>query len=163
MKKKQLNTTLLLIAVIAIWGVLIYKVVSGLSSDDDITATQNLTPQFDKVKSIEKREEFDLFIPERDPFLGIVINPKKEKTVNTTNLNKPKENNIDIEAIWNGITYKGMLSNKAKNIELFVFTHQGQEIMLKLNESHRDYKLIRANANKAKLQFKSYRKEFIKE
>jgi len=163
MKKKQLNTTILLIAVIAIWGVLIYKVVSGLSSDDDISSIENTTPRFNKDKPIEKREEFELFIPERDPFLGIVINPPKRNVVKNTNPTKARNTGVDVELIWNGISYKGMLSNKSKNIDLFLFTYKGNEIILKLNQIHKEYKLIKADADKATLQYKSYRKEFIKE
>lgn len=161
MKKKQHNTTVLLIAVIAIWSVLIYKVVTSLSSNEAVSTIEPMPTAFNKNKPIEKRTEFELYIPERDPFLGIVINPPKKSTTAKPNPRLQKKSTINLDSLWNEISYKGMLSNKGK--ELFLFTYNGNEIILKHNASYRDVKLIEATSETVTLQHKSQKKQFTKQ
>lgn len=158
MKKKQLNTILLLIVVIAIWGYLIYKVIASLNPDDSSEVFQNQLPTFKKNTEQVAQEKFDLYIPNRDPFLDIVlVKPKPKKTKTQT---KSSKNEVDLNAIWSNITYKGMIAKKNSNQYLYLIDIKNKEVILKAKQSYNDYKLINAKEESITLKYKSYTKSF---
>lgn len=158
MKRKQLKTIGLLVVVIIIWGYLIYKVIASLNPDDSTDNIQNQLPTFNKNTEQVAQEKFDLYIPNRDPFLDIVLvkpKPKKTKAQPISSKNK-----VDLNTIWSNITYKGMIAKKSSNQYLFLIDIKNKEIILKAKQSYQDYKLINANEENITLKYKSYTKSF---
>lgn len=158
MKTKQLKTIVLLVIVIIIWGLLIYRFIVSLNPDEDTSLIQNQLPRFKKNTEQVDQEEFEVFIPTRDPFLNIIlVKPKpKPKTSKKTTL----QNNINLEEIWSGISYKGVISKKNSNQFLYLINIKNNEVILKLNQAYEDYKLIKANKKSITLKHKAYQKTF---
>lgn len=158
MKPKQLKTIGLLVVVIIIWGYLIYKVIASLNPDDSSGAIQNQLPTFKKNTKQVVQEKFDLHIPDRDPFLDIVlVKPKPKKRETRTKLSR---NKVDLNSIWSNITYKGMIAKKSSNQYLYLIDIKNKEVILKAKQSYQEYKLVNANEESITLKYKSYTNSF---
>ena len=158
MKSKQLKTSLLLIAVIAIWGYLIYKVVISLNPEEPTGVFQNAPSDFRRNIAQQPQEEFEVYIPTRDPFLNIVINKPKPKP--TTTKRTPKKPGINLDSLWSGIQYKGRIGKKESSDYLYLINLKNNEVLLKPNQDYKGFKLIKANKDQISLKHKSYQKSF---
>ncbi len=164
MNKKKLNTILLLMAVVAIWTILIYKVLSALDPDDNNIKTEMSSKAFNTTPIVVERHTFDLYIPEKDPFLGMVINPKKPNISKTTTAKPPaKKNTLNLDSLWQNISYKGMISDKNVNKTLFLISIRSKDILLGLRQTHEGYRLVKGDSKTITLQFDNHKKTFKKQ
>ena len=154
MKLKQLKTIGLLVVVVIIWGYLIYSVINSINPVDTISSVKSQKPALKKNAEQVSKEKLNLYIPERDPFLNIIlIKPK----IKATQSKSPKAK-VDLKAIWSNITYKGMIAKKSTNQYLFLVDIKSNEVILKPQQTYQNYKLINANNENITLKYKSYTK-----
>lgn len=141
-KNKKL-TYLLICAVAAVWGIIIYKVLFNETAAD-------YEPQFKsaKVKQepydqyLEKNDTFKLALNYRDPFLGGVSHvPENTGTVTAAPVNfnpPPPPPPID----WGVIKYSGYVTNPASKKLVAILVVNGKEQMTAEGQTFEGVKLL---------------------
>ena len=153
MKNKK-NIYFLLPAVLIVWGILIYKVVSGLNPSEQHSQAIEPTGQF-TPKSFKKTETFTIKADYRDPFLGTL---QKKKTTKTKRKTSPV---VEEESIpFPNIIYKGIISPKNKNEKVFLIIVNGQQHLFKSNTTFSEVKLLNGNPKDITVQFQDQKKTF---
>ena len=152
MKNKK-NIYILLPVVILVWGLLIYKIVAATKPN---ATTQELvaTAQFNPLQ-LEATESFTINANYRDPFLGIV---KKKKKI------KPKTKKVTTKKItvpFPNIIYKGVVSPKGKNQQVYLISINGQQFFFKKNNINQKVKLMRGNNKEVVLKFQGQQQSFL--
>ncbi|TCI85577.1 hypothetical protein [Tenacibaculum sp. M341] len=147
---KQQKTTLLLVAVLAIWGAIGYQIYSKLDTDEAIVITNSIVENY-KPEKIEKRIAYTVNDDYRDPFLGTIKTEKKKvkkKSVPKSNPSIPFPN-----IIYNGVVTGG-------GTKSYVLTIQGKQELFKKGETIKKIKLLQANDEKIKVRFNGVTKSF---
>ena len=150
MKNKK-NVYFLVIAVIAIWGYIGYKMYSSLNPEDAIITLQNQAAIFkpEKIKEIEK---FTINANYRDPFLGKLFAEKKSKKRNTSVKKKPI-------VVFPSIIYNGLIKPKEYGrATLFLIIINNQQQFLSVGKQIDGVKLMKGNDKEISILFKTKRK-----
>jgi hypothetical protein len=151
--KRRKNNIFLLFVVVAIWGVLIYKLVATINPD---TTAINSSPvaKFTPPK-VTSKEAFTLLPLERDPFLGTLYKKKN------TQVGKAKKSTIKKteEKPWPTITYQGLVSDTKSSSQVFMVTIGGNQHLVKQGEVINDFKIIKGSSNSISLRFNGITKE----
>lgn len=150
--KNKTKTYILLLAFLAIWGIIGLKVASTLNSDDP---KSNNTQDFSNTFTPKGNVEIDTFSIQtlnRDPFLGTLYSQKK---VNTK-IKKPKET-----LVWPSITYHGTIAKQHRKSQIFIISINGQQHLMTVGLEINNIKLLKAN-NKEVLIYYSGAKKTIK-
>ena len=153
MKNKR-NIYFLLPAVLIIWGILIFKIINGLNPTIDNTRNNEITGQF-TPKSLKKSETFTIKTDYRDPFLGTLKQKKSTKA-------KPKNSQVvkKERLPFPDIVFKGIVSPKGNNENVFFIIVNGQQHLYKNNTEHDGVKLLKGNSQKITLQFQGQQQTF---
>lgn len=146
MKNKK-NIYILAPAVLLIWGLLIYKIVSGLNPSIPKIQNNEQIGQF-TPKQLEQAETFSINTEYRDPFLG-TFEKKKVKTVKRKKTPVVEKPTIPFPSI----VYKGIVSPKGKNEKVFLVKINGNQHLFKRNTIFNEVKLLKGNAQEITLQF----------
>lgn len=148
--KSKTKTYLLLIAVLSIWGIIGFKIVSTLNPHvPEVSQNENrvvFTP-----KTNMAIDTFSIQMSERDPFLGTLLVKKQvaNKSVNST----PKE-----PLVWMPILYHGMVSKRDSNEKICVISIDGQQHIMKVGQDLNGVKLLRATNTEISVGYKGLRK-----
>ena len=155
MKNKK-NIYILITAVLLVWGLLGYRIFSTV---DPINKKQ-LTVSFSNFKPqlLQESETFAINTDYRDPFLGTLSQKKITKTKKTTNAisTKPK-------VPFPSIIYKGLVSSKKKNQQIFLISINGQQYFFKKNSTQKEVKLLSGTAKEVVLRFQGQKQTFALE
>ena len=135
MKKKN-KTYLLLAVVLGIWGVIIFKFIWVLNPSSE-QAVKTRTEAVFKPKQIKERELFALALDYRDPFLGTVDVPRKNRKPSNT-IAKPKK-----VIPTKSVEYTGFIQKSNSNQLIFFVTVEGRQQMMKINDSFQDVMLVK--------------------
>ncbi len=154
MKNKK-NIYILLPAVLIIWGIVLYKIIGGLSPDTQNFHTMIQEGKF-TPKIIQQTDTFFIQTNYRDPFLG-TFEQKKKRTVRLrTNTALIKKEKVPFPTI----VYKGIVSPKGKNKKVFLISVNGQQHLFKRNTIFNNVKLLQGNAQKITVQFQHQKQTF---
>jgi hypothetical protein len=149
--KANTKTYLLLVAVLALWGAIGYKVISALSpSEKEVVANEvvvNFTPNQTDIKN------FDINPVPRDPFLGKISHSTSKKRTPKTNYNKIKEP-------WPQIEYQGMIKKQGAASQVFIVNINQVQFMLRKNEVIQSIKLLDGTGKGIKVRFNKQIKTF---
>lgn len=142
---KNNKTYLLLALVLTIWGILGFKIINGLNPQTEVENTPTIKNDF-AVKTILKRDSFEISANYRDPFLGTI--PKTERAKRTqpksvTNPPQPKRN----------IVYSGFVAQNGNQNRMFFISIEGQQHIMSKNEVVNDVKLVWGDANTIKVKY----------
>ena len=154
MKNKK-NIYFLVPAVLTVWGLLGYKIFSGLNPTVQDTVTIELGNQF-TPKSIKESDKFTINTNYRDPFLG-TFEKKQKKTVTKKRVPIVKKELVPFPSIL----YKGIVSPKGNNETVFLVNINGQQYFFKKKEIFNEVKLLKGNTQEIVLQFHKQRKTFL--
>ncbi len=154
--KNRVSLGLLLTLVVAVWGIIGYKVVAAFSnSNDDAENQAVLGTKQDKNLSHLEKPRFSIHLPERDPFLGklktkkIAVKPTKKKVSKPSNIR------------WPRIIYKGYVSGRKVTSKVVLININGEGYFAKeKQEVTEEIKLIKTTAESAILSYKGERKTF---
>lgn len=147
---KQQKTSLLLVAVLGVWGAIGYQIYSKLETGDNTQVGNNVVENY-KPKNIKKRVTYIVNENYRDPFLGTMKTEKKKekrKTRLKTDPNIPFPN-----IIYNGVVIGG-------GIKSYVLTINRKQELFKIGETINKIKLLQANSEKIKVRFNGVSKSF---
>ncbi len=153
MKNKK-NIYFLLPAVIIVWGLLVYKIIGGLSPSAQQTETIESIEQFNP-KTIEQTSSFTIKTDYRDPFLG-TFEKKKRKATNRKNTPVVKKPSVPFPTI----VYKGIVSPKGKNEKVFLIVVNGQQHLFKRSTVFNKVKLLNGNAQEITVVFQQQKQTF---
>jgi len=142
--KKNTKTYILLAVVVVIWGMIGYRIISGITNND-IPETQLSEVTF-KPLSTKAKKEFTIIADYRDPFLGTL--PKKQ-VVKTKHRDKPKAPPMPQVKVL----YTGFISDKDTKQNIFFVTINGtQHLMSPTNEIDK-VKLLSGDAKSIKIRY----------
>lgn len=128
-KNKKL-TYLLICAVVAVWGIILYRVLFNNSDDDYQLKAQPIAKKIEPYDQYElKRDTFRLALNYKDPFTGIAEAPAKpvETGPKSTNFVPPP---FRPPINWGVIKYKGYVINPLTKKMVSIVEINGKERML---------------------------------
>lgn len=143
--KKQSKTYLLIFAVIIVWGGIAFQLFDYVQPQEDnfpITI-----PSVNKTtQKVNKKEVYKVRKHKRDPFLGSINTPQKNKVI------KPFSEAINLPVIkYNGIIEGG-------NKKSFIVSINGKQEILKLHQKINNLTLVSANQKQIIISYKGKRK-----
>lgn len=145
MKKKN-KTYVLLGVVLAIWGIIIFKFIGAFNpptEEEVLTASDEVFVP----KQVKERELFALALDYRDPFLGTVEAPKKK-------IIKPKKQTPKKAVVSSrSIQYTGFIQQKDAKQQIFFVTVEGQQQMMKVNDTFREVKLVKGTKSSIRVKY----------
>ncbi|MFL1013663.1 hypothetical protein [Flavisericum labens] len=148
------KTYILLAAVLAIWGIIGYRIFGAVSPNVTIEGPQNNIVAF-VPKTDMTVDTFSIRPMERDPFLGHLYFKKKPKS------NEAKTP-VKKELVWPSILYHGMISKQRGKEALYIVSINGQQQILKTGQSIDGVTLRKANKTEVQVVFKGKRKTILK-
>lgn len=147
--KNKTKTYLLLVTVLAIWGIIGFKIVSTLNPDVPKASLYNEQVAFNpEIKS--EVDTFSVQIVNRDPFLGTLM--VKKPKVKTKSI-KPKE-----PLVWVPVIYQGNVNKQASKNKVFVVSINGVQHLMKKGQTIEGITLIKGNNTEIVVSYKGARK-----
>ncbi len=146
----------LIIAALAIWITIIYRIVAGLSGPAEPTTSERLIPK-NEIK--RNTDSFNLYVDYPDPFLGssdsTVIDTIAKKTPSvaldaSTTPVKP----LTSEMIAAMIQYNGMISNPKKMSRVAIVTVRGREYLVREKEKAEDFQIRKIEKDRLSIGYK---------
>lgn len=144
--KNKKVTYLLICAVAAVWGIIVYRVFFNESGDDEVTSSfkaKTADEPYDKY--VAKNDTFKLALSYRDPFLGkAAVVAEVVKAGPAVEHALPVPIKPFVPALnWSSIKYSGYITNpKTKNI-VSIVTVNGKERMIGEGEIFEGVKLLK--------------------
>lgn len=145
--KNKTKTYVLLILVLAIWGVIGYRIFSAVNPSTPEISQQHLDISF-RPQTYHKVDTFSISTVNRDPFLGTLIVEKKKIP------KKTRGKTIE----WKPINYHGTISKKDANPNIFIVSIDGKQYLMKKGQVFNDVKLVKGNSNQITVSFQGIRK-----
>ncbi len=146
--KKALYILLPIVAFI--WGAIIFQVV-GAFTDEDPVVTDTTEVMVAPLETKE-RDTFTIGMIERDPFLGTLYKPKKEKISNSIIKKAP--------LIWPSIKYKGVVSGQNSKNAIYLIEINGTDQLMKLRQTISEVTLVKGLSKSIRLKYKGKTKDF---
>lgn len=142
-KNKKL-TYLLICAVAAVWGIILYRVFFNETVDDyELTSLGIQTEKDPYDQYVAKKDTFRLVLNYRDPFLGTLQNDIVEKAVSGA----PVQVSIPIAPPppmdWSFIKYSGYVVNPKTKTLVSIISVNGIERMIAEGETFGGVKLLK--------------------
>lgn len=140
---------MLLIAVLGIWGIIGYRIITALNPEIPEAISQDFAVNFNPKTNTEVGT-FSVQTAHRDPFLGTLT---VQRNTNSRNTNRKKIN-------WPPISYLGVIKKQGATKQVFVVNINGQQHLLKLGQRMDSITLIRGNAKAIVMRYKIQQKTF---
>lgn len=141
---KNTKTYLLLAAVILIWGIVIYKIVSAGAEEPDIISNVAI----DKLEPLasKERDTFSITAEYRDPFLGTMAKKKVKTTKRTTKPKKPPQPEINIR-------YTGLITDQDTKSKIFFVSINGQQHLMSANDEVQKVRLLSGTESSIRVHY----------
>ncbi|HEX8562252.1 MAG TPA: hypothetical protein VF676_04650 [Flavobacterium sp.] len=152
-KNRNKSVTLLLIVVLAIWGVLFYKFFSF--SDKERQISNNPVTAV-KPLAIKPRDSFNVDINPRDPFLGHLLHKEVPRTSTNPTKRKPQ-----VPLVWPSIRYKGTVSDNREKVKVYMLEVDGKTFLLKKGEVESGITILGGTRESVDVAYKSAVKKFL--
>jgi hypothetical protein len=155
MKNKKF-TTLLLICVAILWGIIFYRIFLAMDESPQIIKPINTKKMkyFNAINHVN--DKVNLKLDYRDPFSVVNTVVYKEEE-------PPKPNKITIpppiapkpQVNWTNVLYKGYINNTSIKQNLVILIANGKEFMLKEGQTLNGIKLIKYAGDSIKIQYQN--------
>lgn len=157
----------LIAGVTVVWGLIIYRVVEGLSGDDDLLPVTMNTAKLPVLA--EKEEPYRLIADYPDPFLAGGDDDTASAVVLTTAVSAPSSSTIyppvappppppDPDAYKEGMfQYVGMISNPEKKIKIATVVIKGTELVVKEKDKVMGFVIGKIEAGKIVVSYRGKR------
>lgn len=163
--KKKVNIILLVIVVI-LWGVVIYRYVEHYFLADPLpVSTYTDNAKYAKYV-IKKRDTFTPKLTKRDPFLGNIGLPTRNR-VSYTNTPKriiakdnafPKKRDLVVFPL---VRYYGFIKAAEQKDEVILMSVDGKFVRLKLRQDLNGLSIVQYKKDSVEVSFKKERKWFV--
>lgn len=156
MKNKKLNYILLL-AVAAIWGLVIYRAFN--TSEDEVEEFISAqTPEIAVYEAVI--DSFTLHDIKRDPFLGKMYHAHTSSVKKKTHTPKPPEPKEPEIIIWPNIRYLGAIIREEKEVGLITFN--GKQVMVEEKQLVDTLTVLEIRKDSLCMSMAKYKKWFLK-
>lgn len=135
-------------AVLAIWGIIGYKIISALNPEAPKSSPQEMVVNF-KPQITKEKDTFSIQDLDRDPFLGTI-----HKKTTTASIIRP----INTQTEWPQVIYGGLVKKQNTNTQIFVVNINSKQYLLKKGQSVDDITLLKGNPNEIVLLYKNHQK-----
>lgn len=135
----------MLVAVLSVWGIFGYKIISTLSPVRPETHSQQLSVTFNPKPAIVN-DTFSIEPVLRDPFLGTIKNKKVSSVITT-------KRTVSIE--WPKVIYGGMVKKQNTNAHIFVLNINDTQHLLKKGQRVNDITVVRGNSKEVVIRYKN--------
>ncbi len=133
---------MLLGVVLLIWGIIGFKVLGALSSEEETPAlAENVNF---KPKEVAKKDTFSILADYRDPFLG-TLPPSKKKSKRVV---KKKE------VQFPSINYTGLITDQNTKNHIFFVTISGNQYLMRKGNSQAEVTLMSGSSSKIRVKYK---------
>ena len=154
MKNKKL-LYVLIPGVIFVWGIIIYRIVTGMGGNENPTSQK---VEMEEIhQDVILNDTFSINPTYRDPFSGKQV--KKVASASQQTIKKLVA--PIITANWPQITYGGIVKNQKSSKQLVLVSINGQSTMLKVGESYSDVVLLKVFKDSIEVQF-GKEKKFVR-
>jgi hypothetical protein len=150
--KNKTKTYVLLIAVLVVWGLIVYKIINGLNPELPELKPQEITMAF-SPKAIMQVDTFSIQKTNRDPFLGTLQTQSTIKSKNTSKNLKPKE-----EEPWPQVSYGGLIKRQNSKEEVFVVTINTVQHLVKKGQVIEEIILLKGDQKNITVRYKNKQK-----
>lgn len=150
---KNKKNIFLLVAVLVIWGLLIYKFVDSISPESNNLAVFS-KPTF-KPPVVKSKDTFSIQPISRDPFLGTILSTSKSSNVTSKVKKQPTD-----QVAWPSIEYHGLVADVSSKNRVFIIKINGNQQLLSNGSNFEELKIIRGDAKKVMIRFNGTIKEF---
>ena len=140
-----------MVAVLGIWGIIGYRIISAFSPEIPEVATQEVSVAFNPKPQTAAMDTFSIQLVERDPFLG-TLQTKKTNTTPSNYRTIPKD------TLWPQIRYGGMVKRQNTAEQIFVITINNQEHLVKKGQTMEDIKLLQGTSKSITVRYKNKQK-----
>ena len=147
--KQRKKTYILLAVVLAIWGILGFRVVKTLKPEYEEPQQVVLT-DYQIPENQKKRDTFSIDGNYRDPFLGKM--PKEKKS------SKGVRRKAKATSPTKNITYQGSVGDKGSKNRMFFVNIEGQQHILTLGQKVDDVVLISGDNAQIKVRYPGHMK-----
>ncbi|HET6227837.1 MAG TPA: hypothetical protein VFF27_16250 [Bacteroidia bacterium] len=154
MKNKKM-LLVLIAGTLIVWGLIIYKIIAGIHSDDDSIVLQHAETV---IKEETLPDTFSIDPTYRDPFLGKIQNREvvyDEQPAQPRVVSKPI---VTPTAAWPTVAYHGIIKNSKLKKEMILLEVNGQEHMVKIGEIIEGILLSKAYRDSVEVQFSKEKK-----
>ncbi|MGM9475202.1 hypothetical protein ACS5PU_02185 [Pedobacter sp. GSP4] len=154
MKKEKGTTYLLICAVAVVWGIIFYRVFSGMAAEDIGPIPQQAVKKtyFNLVD--HARDTVILDLSYSDPFSkGYTAVAAENVLTEQPILTRPTPVLAKPRTDWSGIVYIGQLYNAAQCRHVAIINVKGREIMLTEGQSGGELKFIRRVGDSVKVEY----------
>ena len=145
---------MLLVTVLAIWGIIGFKIISTLNPDAPKVNKQDNTALF-SPKATTTVDTFSIQLSERDPFLGTLYTKKKPEV-------KPKTTPKKEAIVWIPIIYHGDISKQGSKEKTCVISINGQQYLMGVGMDMDGVTLLKANNTEILVSYKGAKKTIPK-
>ena len=163
MKSKK-STTLLLLAVAAVWGIIFYQLFISMKEEiHALPTTMNRSVKNESLDDYRPKDTFTLKLDYRDPMLGeAVAIEKAEETVTAPVVSRPVSFQVPKPAQpQDDIKYTGYISGSTGKITAAIISLNGKELMLGEGESQEGLKVLKNYRDSIKINYRE-RTRFIR-
>ncbi len=154
MMKSKRTTYLLICCVAGVWGIIFYRVFSGLNTEDNLPLNLRTTkePYFNMVD--HTKDQVVLEMNYADPFA--LTNPEPEPVVKpSTQIITSSPAPFKPQVNWSGIIYSGQIYNRAEKRHVAIISVNGQEVMLSEGERANGLKFIKRIGDSIKVEYQN--------
>lgn len=146
MKNKK-NIYILLPIVLLVWGGVLYQFFSFSSSEDVPPVISNGISL--KPIKISKRDSFAINTNYRDPFLGKMYSPEKQKSPKKKAVPKKVE-----PLVWPAIQYKGIVSDTKEKSRIFMLVINKKTYLMKKGQTENEIYLKEGDRESVYVKYK---------
>lgn len=147
MKKNQ-KTYILLVVVLAIWGILGFRILSAVNPDDSLPNTHTAISDF-KPTAPKARDTFSILANYRDPFLGTL--PKS-----VVKARKPKKI-APAPVVKRNLSFTGHIRDQKSDQVIFFVNIDGRQHMMSLTDEVDGVRLLKGNEDQITVLYENHR------
>lgn len=142
---KNQKTYSLLVVVLAIWGILGFKVINGLGTPEQEVISQEIDKPF-IVQNFTEKEQIEIAANYRDPFLGTQPKSEKPKNIVKKKVKKPKPPKKNI-------SFSGSVAQNNSGERLFFVSINGQQHIMEKRQKIDEVTLLHGNSSSIKVAY----------
>jgi hypothetical protein len=146
--KKNQKTYVLLAVVLAIWGILGFRILSAVNPKDPLPSTHTAISDF-RPTAPKARDTFSILANYRDPFLGTL--PKSK--IRTS----PPKKTTPAPVVKKNINFTGHIRDQKSDQVIFFVNIEGQQHMMSLKDEVDGVRLLKGNEDQITVLYENRR------
>ena len=163
-KKNKPLTIFLLVAVVAIYGSILYRSFSGQQTIDEVSNQTH--HQMNNLSVNYQKDSFKIDFYLKDPFKseGFLNKTKYSESpiVQPAKISPAKEIKKELIPDWPAIKYYGFVKNRSNKKGLYLISVNHELTKMKLGASYKNITLVNANMDSAVFRFNGEQKSIKK-